>query len=278
MHTETLHLLLFIYIAAALITLLVSTVTGNHSQVDKLWSIMPPVYAWIIAVKSDMEPRLVLMASLVTIWGLRLTFNFWRRGGYSIRIWDGGEDYRWPVLQAKPVFQAKWRWMLFNLFFISYYQMGLILLFTLPALKSMHGRPLSGYDWLLAALMTGFVIVETVADQQQWNFHRRKREMAAVGGELPEKYRKGFAHTGLWGIVRHPNYTAEQAIWIVFYFFSVSATGRWLNWTVSGAILLVLLFAGSSSFSESISAGKYPGYAEYRKRVPRFLPGIRIPR
>ncbi|MFO7616389.1 MAG: hypothetical protein R6V75_03990, partial [Bacteroidales bacterium] len=63
-----------------------------------------------------------------------------------------------------------------------------------------------------------------------------------------------------------------------FYFFSVVATGRWLNWSVVGALLLVLLFYGSSSFSESISAGKYPGYDEYRRRVPRFIPFLKCPR
>ena len=40
------------------------------------------------------------------------------------------------------------------------------------------------------------------------------------------------------------------------------------------AVLLMLLFLGSSDFSEKISAGKYPGYAEYQKRVPRFWPGL----
>ena len=88
-------------------------------------------------------------------------------------------------------------------------------------------------------------------------------------------YAKGFAHRGLWGVVRHPNYAAEQAIWIVFYLFSVSATGQWLNWSVIGAILLVLLFWGSSNFSESISASKYPDYADYKLRVPRFVPFTR---
>jgi steroid 5-alpha reductase family enzyme len=72
--------------------------------------------------------------------------------------------------------------------------------------------------------------------------------------------------------MRHPNYSAEQAIWIVFYFFSVAATGEWLNWSIMGAILLVLLFWGSSTFSESISAGKYPEYSDYQRQVPRFIP------
>jgi len=92
--------------------------------------------------------------------------------------------------------------------------------------------------------------------------------------ELLEKELKGFIDTGLWGVVRHPNYAAEQAIWIVFYFFSVAATGRWINWSVMGAILLVLLFLGSSNFSESISSGKYPEYVEYKRHIPRFIPFI----
>jgi len=150
--------------------------------------------------------------------------------------------------------------------------MALILLMTLPALKSIGGGPLVLADYLIAALMLGFIITETIADQQQWRFQNEKNRLLEAGKELPEKYKKGFVSTGLWSIVRHPNYASEQAVWIVFYFFSVAATGIWLNWSVIGAILLILLFRGSSNFSESISAGKYPLYEDYQKKVARFLP------
>jgi steroid 5-alpha reductase family enzyme len=269
---EILNELVVVYLAAALLCFAVSTLSKNYSQVDKLWSLIPIAYVWITAVKSGMEPRIVLMAVMVSVWGLRLTYNFSRRGGYSIRFWTGEEDYRWAVLRAKPELTAKWRWVVFNLFFISLYQMGLILLITLPAVRSVGGTPLGWVDYLLAGLILGIVLIETLADQQQWNYHKEKREAIASGGEVPEKYKKGFVHTGLWGLMRHPNYAAEQAVWIAFYFFSVSATGNWLNWSVMGGILLVLLFWGSSNFSEAISAGKYPDYEEYKKRVPRFIP------
>ncbi len=226
----------------------------------------------MVAVHSGFEPRLVLMALLVTAWGLRLSYNFSRRGGYSWKFWTGEEDYRWAVLRAKPELRAQWRWTLFNLLFISLYQMGLILLITLPALRSLEGAPLGWTDYLIAALLLLFIVIETMADQQQWNYHKEKRKALATGGEIQNQYKKGFVHSGLWGLMRHPNYAAEQAIWIVFYFFSVVATGSWLNWSVMGAFLLVLLFLGSSHFSESISAEKYTDYAEYQKRVPRFLP------
>ena len=39
--------------------------TGNVSQVDKLWSLMPIAYVWVVAGRGDHEPRLLLMALLV---------------------------------------------------------------------------------------------------------------------------------------------------------------------------------------------------------------------
>jgi steroid 5-alpha reductase family enzyme len=35
------------------------------------------------------------MLGLTTLWGLRLTYNFWRKGGYK----KGGEDYRWAYIR-----------------------------------------------------------------------------------------------------------------------------------------------------------------------------------
>jgi len=263
--------LLIVYLAAAIICFVVSSISGNYSQVDKLWSTIPIAYVWMVAFETSLEPRLILMAVLVTLWGLRLTYNFSRKGGFSWKFWTGVEDYRWSILMAKPELKAKWRWMAFNLFFISLYQMGLILLMTLPAVRSMNGSPLGWADYLIAAILLVVILIETIADQQQWNYQKEKQKAIAAGGEIEEKYRKGFVETGLWRFSRHPNFAAEQAVWIVFYFFSVVATGHWLNWSVMGAILLVLLFWGSSAFTESITAGKYPEYADYQKRVPRFL-------
>jgi steroid 5-alpha reductase family enzyme len=215
------------------------------------------------------------MALLVSVWAIRLSYNFSRRGGYSIRIWEGNEDYRWAILQKKPELTAGWKWMLFNLFFISLYQMGLILLITLPAVRAMDGTDINWGDAILGILVVFLIVVETIADQQQWNYHKEKNRMQQKGEALPERLQKGFIDTGLWKIVRHPNYAAEQAIWLAFYFFSVMASGQWINWSVMGALLLVLLFWGSSSFSESISSGKYPEYEMYKKRVPRFIPFLK---
>ena len=94
------------------------------------------------------------------------------------------------------------------------------------------------------------------------------------GEQLTGDYADGFLKSGLWAKVRHPNYAAEQAVWIVVYIFSAAASGRGINWSMAGCLLLVILFQGSSDFSEKISADKYPAYKDYQQSVGRFLPKL----
>ncbi len=265
--------LLQLYLAVAVLCFVVGEWTGNVSQVDKLWSIMPVVYAWMMAAQAGFDDRLVLMAVLVTCWGVRLTYNFSRRGGYSWKFWEGEEDYRWSVLRQNPLFSSRISWSAFNLFFICLYQQGLILLFTLPMLIAFEGigQGLGWVDYTAATLFAGFLLAETIADQQQYSFQTEKYRRLSAGEELGE-YSHGFVRSGLWGVVRHPNYASEQLIWLSFYVFSIGASERVLNWSLAGGLLLLLLFLGSSDFSEKISSEKYPDYKAYMQKVPRFWP------
>lgn len=273
---EMLFAMLYLMLGTATTCFIISEITRNCSQVDKLWSIMPILYVGYFAYAGAWNSRMLLMAILVLIWGLRLSYNFGRRGGYSWIPWGGEEDYRWSVLRKMPLLASPFRWALFNFFFISMYQQGLILLFTLPAVVAWQGKdtPLNLLDYLAAAMMLSFIVVETIADQQQYDYQTEKYRRKNAGEELTEEYAKGYCTNGLWGKVRHPNYASEQAIWLCFYLFSVAATGRWLNWSLVGAILLLLLFQGSADFSENISAEKYPSYKDYIKKVPRFFPKL----
>ena len=274
---ETFKLLLWICGGSALFCFVVGELTHNNSQMDKLWSLLPIVYTWVIAARGDMAVRLVVMAVLVTLWGIRLTYNFGRKGAYRLRFWEGEEDYRWKVLRARKEFQPRWKWALFNLFFISIYQNALVLMTTLPALVLMNAdMPFGWMDCVVTVMMLGFIVYETVADEQQWRFQTTKWRMLKEGKtleELPAPYNKGFNTVGLWGVSRHPNYFAEQSVWCCFYLFTVAGGVGIVNWTLAGALLLVVLFQGSSAFAEEISAGKYPEYKRYMESVSRFLPG-----
>ncbi len=266
--------LVFGMIIVSLLCFLLGELTKNYSQTDKLWSIMPLFYVAYTAIKGGWNDRLILMTVLVAVWSIRLTYNFSRRGGYSLKFWEGEEDYRWTELRKEKFLQSKWSFTLFNLFFICLYQQALILAFTLPGILAIQDapNPIGIFDIVLAAVFLAFVLLETIADQQQWNFQSEKHRRKNAGEPLTEEQQSGFISSGLWSKVRHPNYASEQSIWIVFYLFSVVATGRWINWSMVGCVLLVLLFQGSADFSENITAGKYPDYKDYQKRVSKFLP------
>ena len=256
-------LCLWILIGACALTWILSLVTGEHSWVDRIWSIVPVVYVWVFAAAAGLaDARLDLMAALVTLWGIRLTFNFARKGGYA----PGGEDYRWETLRGR---MTAGRFAVFNLFFIVIYQNVLLLLIALPAWTAFqHRTPLGILDVVAAVVFLAFLVGETVADQEQWNFQSwKKAEIAA--GRTP---RPRFVQTGLFRLSRHPNFFFEQAQWWVVFLFGAIAAGSLLQWTVIGAVLLTALFVGSTIFTESITLSRYPEYAEYQRRTSPVVP------
>jgi steroid 5-alpha reductase family enzyme len=117
-----------------------------------------------------------------------------------------------------------------------------------------------------------FIITESIADNQLFRFHQEKKKGENESNRYKESLKKGFMTEGFWKYMRHPNFASEQAIWISFYFFGVAASGQWINFTLTGAVLLVLLFIGSSQLTESISSKKYPEYSGYHRKVPKFIP------
>ena len=243
-------------------TWFLSIPTKDTSWVDRIWSVVPVAYAWVFASGDGFaNPRLNVMALLITAWGARLTFNFARKGGYR----PGGEDYRWEVLrkQMKP-----WQYQVFNIAFIVIFQNILIFAITLP-MNDLIGSStqFTTQDALLTALFLGLLVFETIADQQQWNFHKFKAAEKAAGRTVTP----GFLDKGLFSISRHPNFFAEQSQWWVILFFAVAQVG-WGQSTWWGALVLTGLFIGSTRFTEQISLSKYPDYADYQKRVSMLIP------
>ena len=184
------------------------------------------------------------MAGLSTLWGIRLTLNFARKGGYS-----GEEDYRWEVLKKRLGTGLVWH--LFNIGFISIYQMGLIFGFCIPAYRAVvNDSPLHWLDLVCAGAFLFFLFAETVADEQQvcpghrasplilrqtlqfgtqlsyapisslslrqWQYYQKRtvaRKKAAKGDTslLVGDYKRGFLSSGLFRYSRHPNFFCEQS-------------------------------------------------------------------
>jgi steroid 5-alpha reductase family enzyme len=262
--TSPLLVVLIVAAATCAFAWIASLLTGDTSWVDRSWSIVPVVYVWIFAGFAGLaNARLDVMAVLVTLWGVRLTFNFARKGGYR-----GVEDYRWAVLRAR---MSRRQFQLFNFGFIVLYQNAILVLITLPAYSAYLDRSRTSFgvlDLVLVVLFLASTLMETVADEQQWVFQRDKHARIARGEHPSER----FVTTGLFRYSRHPNYFFEVVQWWLLFLFAAVAAHSFWQWTVLGAVLLTLLFVGSTSFTEDITLSKYPEYAEYQRRTSAVIP------
>ncbi|KAH8983199.1 DUF1295-domain-containing protein [Lactarius akahatsu] len=300
-------------------TYVLSIITGNVSQVDRVWTFLPTVYTayWALLplwpsydnkgwrllapyvpeeatyFARDFSPRALLMLGLSVLWTLRLSYNTWRRGLFSLN----DEDYRWAVLRAKL---PTWLFQVINLTFVAVIQNVLLLLIATPTLiAATHPTPLTPTDGVLAFAAVALLAWEFTADNQQFAYHAWKHRAAVAykasahwpGARLAwtaDDAARGFCTRGLWAWSRHPNFFAEQSFWGVLNLIpllslsgDVDVPGRDSTFVdalqslvpLAPSLSLCLLFLSSTRFTESISASKYPrGYAAYRARVSMFVP------
>lgn len=102
------------------------------------------------------------MFGFILLWGVRLTYNFYRKGGYT----SAGEDYRWVYIRKNyPRVLVE----LLNFFFTSYYQLYLIYWFSAPISYS-QPQSLTLTDILLSVTWVALFVGEVASDQQQYNF------------------------------------------------------------------------------------------------------------
>jgi steroid 5-alpha reductase family enzyme len=279
------------------VVLIVSEINKNYSQVDRLWSIIPAFYNVHYALWAHLNGlptfRLDHVMAVSVIWSARLTFNYWRKGGYTV----GSEDYRWAIVKD---YIGPAGMFLLNVTFISLGQnvssslkqrrlhrltkpQILLWLISTPTYilllsSRVSGNELSTYDTFFSRMMLVIVVVEFFADQQQWNYHQAKdaySKTAKVPSEhkyTREQLDRGFNTSGLWSISRHPNFLAEQSFWVVLYQWACMESWSYFNWTFAGAFGYLVLFQSSTWLTELLSAGKYPEYKVYQERVGKFLP------
>lgn len=238
-------------LALGTLCFVLTKVTSEMSWVDRIWSILPILYQAHYLFHQhhckgiQISQRQWVIMFFTFMWGARLTYNFYRKGGFK----KGGEDYRWEYIRKN------YHWILvefLNFAFTAYYQIILILWFSSPIREAYTGE-LNVYDYGLFALWLLLFAGEVVSDQQQWNFQTEKYRLLKGSSldKLPSRFKKGFLTDGLFTYSRHPNFFCEISLWYVQFFLSVNSCG-W-NWSGLGAVLLNLLFLGSTALTEKIS-------------------------
>ncbi|KAF6820448.1 DUF1295 domain-containing protein [Colletotrichum sojae] len=268
----------FFSLVVGFVVIGVSEYHKNYSQIDRLWSLLPNWYvlhmgAWAY-LNGEPAQRVLLAGVATTLWSARLTFNYWRKGGYE----RGSEDYRWEIVRN---YVPGWVFFIFNITFISFYQSVLLLAFSAaPAysllLASRLEPEISAADWAFFSIIVGLVVSEYISDGQQWDYQTAKHAYLKDGkvprGWSQQDLDRGFVTHGMWAYSRHPNFFAEQMIWFVLYQWSCFATKVLVSYTFAGSAALIMLFQGSTWLTELITSGKYSGYGDYQKQVGMFMP------
>ncbi|KAH9943722.1 DUF1295-domain-containing protein [Amylocystis lapponica] len=280
------------------VTYVLSVVTGNVSQVDRVWTALPTIYTAYYALlplwpcvsplplwpytpeavhpgaTESYSPRALLMLSLVSVWTCRLSYNTWRRGLFNLQVQD--EDYRWAILRKNL---HPWLFQVLNFVFIATMQNGILFLLGIPTQIAAFQQPatLGTSDYVLGVLALVALAVEFVADNQQYSFQTYKRSGVLETNEwpgariqwTPRDAKRGFVTRGLWAWSRHPNFLCEQSFWILITLFpllapespdlpALSLDSITPLWPLSPALVLCWLFFSSTIFTESISLSKYP--------------------
>ena len=244
---------LFIVIAAALVTWLLSLYKHDVSIVDSLWALMFVMIAYYTAMATDhWGARSVLALVLVSLWGLRLAIYItWRNWGHD-------EDHRYQAIRARnqPNFAFKSLYLIFCL------QAVLAWLISLPLHAAIVGDGAVGVLDGVGALLwlIGFAF-EAGGD---WQLARFKAN--------PENRGK-VMDRGFWRYTRHPNYFGDFAVWWGLYLIAASA-GGW--WSCVGPVLMSVLLMRVSGVTllEKDIGERRPQYAQYIKRTNAFFPGI----
>ncbi len=230
---------------------------NNSSFYDAYWSVIPPLLLgyWFWAYGA-LDLRLVLIWVLVTLWAVRLTYN-WARG------WTGLEHVDWRYIDLK---QSTGRaYPLVDLLGIQLMPTVLVFFGCLPvwvvvtATAGGSAPPLGLTDlpWITVGLAA--VYLEFRAD----NVLRAFRLNPDNAGKV--------LRSDVWAWCRHPNYLGELGFWLALALAgSVIANTLWV-WL--GFVLMLILFVGITiPMIDKRQLANKADYQAYKNEVFSLLP------
>lgn len=232
---------------------LLSLPLKNSSIVDIFWGTGFVITAWVyFAFTPDgFMLRKLLIASLVTIWGLRLSIYI------LLRNWGKPEDFRYQKWREENGSQWWWR-SFFKVFLLQ----GLLLWVISIPLLAAQWRPapdhLTFFDFLgLGLWLIGFFF-EAVGDYQLARFKADPQNKGKV------------LDRGVWRYTRHPNYFGDSAQWWGYYLIAVAAGGWWTIYSPVLMTFLLLRVSGVALLEKTLETR--PAYKEYIEKTSPFIP------
>ncbi len=230
----------------------VSLFKKRNDVADIAWGIGFVLLAWLSwFLNIDSDSRGLLLAILITVWGVRLAVHIFRRNRGK------AEDYRYQI------WRQEWgKWFYLRSYGQVYVLQGLLLfLIILPVLLVNNSRDgFLGYLDVLGVLvwLVGFFF-ESVGDKQLSDFIRN-----------PDNKGK-LMQSGLWKYTRHPNYFGEVTQWWGVWLIAIGAPIPWFG--IIGPLTityLILKVSGIPMLEKKMQEN--PSFVEYARRTNKFFP------
>lgn len=232
---------------------LFSLALKDASIVDIFWGLGFVALVWLYwALSGERTDRGLLVAILVTLWGVRLAVHILTRN------WGHGEDKRYTAMREGWGSQFWWV-SLFQVFWLQGLLMWII------AFPLFFAQQSAADLWLLTDLVgvslwvVGFLF-EVVADLQLARFKANPDNKGKV------------LNSGLWRYSRHPNYFGESVLWWGLFLIAVSVPNG--LWTVFSPILMttLLLKVSGVAMLEKTITERRPKYRNYIESTSAFIP------
>ncbi len=229
----------------------------NAGIVDVAWAFGLALLAAIYALLGDGDIlRKWIFASLVIVWGLRLTVHLF------VRVTGHEEDGRYAQMRKE------WGGNI-PLKFLAFFQLQALLNvflaipFLLVSVNTSSG--LSFFEFAGMILWAVALIGESAADHQLRTF---KSDPANKGKTC---------RNGLWNYSRHPNYFFEWLIWVSFFVFALGSPYGWAS-VVCPALMLYFLYRVTGIPATEAQALRTKGndYREYQRTTSAFVPWFKI--
>jgi steroid 5-alpha reductase family enzyme len=214
--------------------------------------------ALIVIYAKEMSVGSFLLCILLVIYGIRL-------GGFLLYREIKSVSYRKTLSEVTndgkptPAFFQVIIWIMVTMLYVAQVS---------PVFYRLNNGRASGVMPIIGAMvMTIAILIETIADRQK----------SLAKKENPNH----FCKTGLYKIVRCPNYFGEVLFWTGVFLSCIGALAGLVQWIVAviGYLsILYVMFSGSKRLElrQNKKYGDSEEYKEYVKKTPILLPYIPI--
>lgn len=240
-------LALFMYMS---VWFVIAVATKRNDVADIAWGLGFVLMSWMGFAFSDFSLRSIIVSTLVTIWGLRLSWHIARRNLKK------SEDHRYAV------WRQEWKYFYLRSYVQIFLLQGLFLYVIVLPVTFIHASAPASLGVLDAVGIVLWCIgffFESVGDHQLKNF-------------LKDPANKGkIMDQGLWAYSRHPNYFGEVVQWWGIFLVALAVPYGYITIVSPLLITVLIVYVSGIPMLEKKYAGR-PDFEAYKKRTSMFVP------